>query len=201
VPLNTGQKTGWFYDQRHNRDRLASYVKGQRVLDVFSYIGGWALRAARFGAASVTAVDSSASALEAAQRNAALNDMTLESIKGQAVDALKQLRNSGQKFDVVIVDPPGLIKRKKDMDAGAEHYAQLNRLAMQLLEGDGILVSCSCSQHMSEEHLQRLLLREARNHGRPLQILERGGQGPDHPVHPAIPETLYLKAFFCRVLD
>lgn len=201
VPLDAGQKTGWFYDQHANRDRLVSYVKDKRVLDVFSYIGGWALRAAKFGTASVTAVDSSASALEAAQRNAALNGVTLETLKGQATDVLKQLRDAGRKFDVVIVDPPALIKRKKDMDAGAEHYALLNRLAMQLLEGDGILVSCSCSHHMSEEHLQRLLLRESRNHRRNLQILERGGQGPDHPVHPAIPETLYLKALFCRVLD
>jgi 23S rRNA (cytosine1962-C5)-methyltransferase len=201
VPLAGGQKTGWFYDQRANRDRLAAYVRDKRVLDVFSYIGGWALRAARAGAAGVTAVDSSAAALEAAQRNAALNGLALETLKGQAAELLKQLRDAGRRFDVVIVDPPALVKRKKDLEAGAEHYAQLNRLAMQLLEGDGILISCSCSHHMIEEQLQRLLLREARNLGRHLQILERGGQGPDHPVHPAIPETFYLKAFFCRVLD
>jgi 23S rRNA (cytosine1962-C5)-methyltransferase len=201
VPLDAGQKTGWFYDQHANRDRLAPYVRDKRVLDVFSYIGGWALRAGKFGASSLTTVDSSATALEAAQHNATLNGMTLEAMKGQATDVLKQLRDAGRRFDVVIVDPPALIKRKKDMDAGAEHYAQLNRLAMQLLDADGTLVSCSCSHHMTEEHLQRLLLREARNHRRTLQILERGGQGPDHPVHPAIPETFYLKAFYCRVLD
>jgi 23S rRNA (cytosine1962-C5)-methyltransferase len=201
VPLAGGQKTGWFCDQRANRDRLAAYVRDKRVLDVFSYIGGWALRAARAGAAGVTAVDSSAAALEAAQRNAALNGLALETLKGQAAELLKQLRDAGRRFDVVIVDPPALVKRKKDLEAGAEHYAQLNRLAMQLLEGDGILIACSCSHHMSEEQLQRLLLREARHLGRHLQILERGGQGPDHPVHPAIPETFYLKAFFCRVLD
>jgi 23S rRNA (cytosine1962-C5)-methyltransferase len=200
VPLAGGQKTGWFYDQRANRDRLGAYVRDKRVLDVFSYIGGWALRAARFGAAGVTAVDSSAAALEAAQRNAALNELPLETLKGQAAETLKQLRDTGRRFDVVIVDPPALVKRKKDLEAGAEHYAQLNRLAMQLLEDDGILVSCSCSHHMSEEQLQRLLLRESRSLGRHLQVLERGGQGPDHPVHPAIPETFYLKAFFCRVV-
>ncbi len=201
VPLDAGQKTGWFYDQHANRDRLAPYVSGKRVLDVFSYIGGWALRAGKFGASSLTAVDSSAAALEGAAHNAALNEMTLETIKGQANEALKQLRDAGRRFDVVIVDPPALIKRKKDLDAGTEHYAQLNRLAMQVLESDGLLVSCSCSHHLSEESLQRLLLREARNHRRTLQILERGGQGPDHPVHPAIPETFYLKAFYCRVID
>lgn len=200
VPLVGGQKTGWFYDQHANRDRLAAYVRGKRVLDVFSYIGGWSLRAAALGASSATAIDSSAAALECAQRNASLNGMTLETLKGDAVAVLKQLRDSGRKFDVVVVDPPALVKRKKDLDAGAEHYALLNRLAMQLLDDDGILVACSCSHHMSEEHLQRLLLRESRGQGRGLQILERGGQGPDHPVHPAIPETAYLKAFFCRVL-
>jgi 23S rRNA (cytosine1962-C5)-methyltransferase len=120
---------------------------------------------------------------------------------GDARDVLKALRDEGARYDVVVLDPPALVKRRKDLEAGAEHYAQLNRIAMQLLEADGILVSASCSHHMAAEQLQRLLLREARSHGRRLQILEQGGQGPDHPVHPAIPETQYLKAFFCRVLN
>ncbi len=199
IPIKTGQKTGWFYDQRDNRERLSRYVSGAKVLDVFSYIGGWALRAARFGAASVTCVDSSAPALEAALVNAQLNGVELETIKAQAQDALKSLRDQSRKFDVVIVDPPALIKRKKDQEAGTEHYARLNRLAMDLLAPEGLLVSCSCSHHMEADQLQRLLLRESRSLNRRLQILEQGGQGADHPVHPAIPETRYLKAFFCRV--
>ncbi|TXH04955.1 MAG: class I SAM-dependent rRNA methyltransferase [Nevskiaceae bacterium] len=200
VPLKTGQKTGWFYDQHDNRDRLARYVRGARVLDVFSYIGGWALRAAAFGAASVACVDASAPALEAAQHNAKLNGVELETLKGAALDVLKQLRDQQRQFDVVIVDPPALIKRKKDLEAGLEHYASLNRVAMQLLAPDGILVSCSCSHHLEAEQLQRVLLRESRQAGRRLQILEQGGQSADHPVHPAIPETRYLKAYFCRVI-
>jgi 23S rRNA (cytosine1962-C5)-methyltransferase len=199
VPLLGGQKTGWFYDQRANRDRMAPYARGARVLDVFSYAGGWALRASAFGAAGVACVDSSEAALTAAQRSAELQGATLEAIKADALEAMKALRAEGRQFDLVIVDPPALIKRKKDEEAGLAHYGALNRAAMHLLSADGVLVSCSCSHHLSEEQLQRILLRESRHAGRRLQILERGEQGPDHPVHPAIPETRYLKAFFCRV--
>ncbi|TXI90880.1 MAG: class I SAM-dependent rRNA methyltransferase [Cupriavidus sp.] len=200
IPLKAGQKTGWFYDQRDNRDRLSRYVRDARVLDVFSYIGGWAMRAHGFGAKTVSCIDSSATALEAAQRNAQLNGADLETIKGSALDMLKQLRDQTRQFDVIIVDPPALIKRKKDAEAGLEHYASLNRVAMQLLVPGGILVSCSCSHHLELEQLQRVLLREARTANRRLQILEQGGQGPDHPVHPAIPETRYLKGYICRVV-
>jgi len=101
---------------------------------------------------------------------------------------------------VVIVDPPALIKRKKDLETGSAHYGALNKTAIELLSPEGILVSCSCSHHLDAEALQRILLRESRSAGRRLQILEQGAQGPDHPVHPAIPETRYLKAFFCRVV-
>ena len=198
APLRAGQKTGFFYDQHANRDRVLPYVRGARVLDVFSYVGGWAARAAAAGAASVACIDSSELALDYAARNMAAQGAVPETLRGDALDLLKQLRAEGRQFDVVVVDPPALIKRKKDEEAGQAHYAALNRAALHLLAADGILVSCSCSHHLSEEQLQRILLRESRQAGRRLQILERGGQGPDHPVHPAIPETLYLKAFYCR---
>lgn len=200
VPLASGQKTGWFYDQHDNRDRLARYVRGQDVLDVFSYIGGWAIRAMKHGARSATCIDSSQLALDAARSSAALNDVAIETIQNDALGALKALRSAGRQFGVIVVDPPALIKRKKDHAAGLEHYAALNRAAMQLLTTDGILIACSCSHHLEAEQLQRILLRDARNTGRRLQILEQGAQGADHPVHPAIPETRYLKAYFCRVL-
>lgn len=198
APLRAGQKTGFFYDQHANRDRVLPYVRGARLLDVFSYVGGWAARAAAAGAASVACIDSSELALDYAARNMAAQGAVPETLRGDALDLLKQLRAEGRQFDVVVVDPPALIKRKKDEEAGQAHYAALNRAALHLLAADGILVSCSCSHHLSEEQLQRILLRESRQAGRRLQILERGGQGPDHPVHPAIPETLYLKAFYCR---
>jgi 23S rRNA (cytosine1962-C5)-methyltransferase len=199
VPVKTGQKTGWFFDQRSNRDRLARYVGGKSVLDVFSYLGGWSLRALAAGATGALAIDSSAPALEGAARNAALNGVKLDTLQGRAIDLLRELRAQGRRFDVVVVDPPALIKRRKDLEAGSAHYAALNRTAIELLAPEGILVSCSCSHHLDADALQRILLRESRAAGRRLQILEQGGQGPDHPVHPAIPETRYLKAFFCRV--
>jgi 23S rRNA (cytosine1962-C5)-methyltransferase len=198
APLKAGQKTGFFYDQHANRDRVLPYVKGARVLDVFSYVGAWAARAAAGGAASVACIDSSELALDYAARNIAAQAAAPETLRGDALEVLKALRAEGRQFDLVVVDPPALIKRKKDEEAGQAHYGALNRAAMQLLSADGILVSCSCSHHLSEEQLQRILLRESRQAGRRLQILERGGQGPDHPVHPAIPETLYLKAYYCR---
>jgi len=199
VPIKSGQKTGWFFDQRDNRDALERYVRGARVLDVFSYIGGWSLRALGHGAQSATCVDSSASALAHASANAALNGMTLETLRGEAADVLKALRAEGRTFDVVIVDPPALIKRKKDHAAGFEHYAMLNKLALELVVPGGFLVSCSCSFHLEAAELQKALLRAARATHRRLQILETRGQGPDHPIHPAIPETSYLKAFFAAV--
>ena len=199
APVRGGQKTGWFYDQHANRDRLGPYVKGARVLDVFSYVGGWAIRAAKFGASEIACVDSSKLALESAATNAKLNGLELETRQGDALEVLKTLRGEGRQFDVVVVDPPALIKRKRDTDAGTEHYAALNRQAMHLLAPGGILISCSCSFHMEASELQRILLRESRTVGRRLQILEQGGQSPDHPVHPAIVETRYLKAFYCRL--
>jgi len=169
------------------------------VLDVFSYAGAWALRAQGYGAKEIACIDSSAAALEAAQANAALNGAELEILRGQALEVMKQLAADGCRFELVIVDPPALIKRKKDHAEGLGLYGRLNRAALHLLAPGGVLVSCSCSHHLDPAELQRLLLRESRAAGRRLQILEQGGQGPDHPVHPAIPETRYLKAFFCAV--
>lgn len=199
APIRGGQKTGWFYDQHANRDRMAPYARDARVLDVFSYVGGWAVRAARFGATSIACVDSSKLALDSALVNAEINGAALDVHQGEALDVLKRLRGEGRLYDLVIVDPPALIKRKRDTDAGTEHYAALNRQAIQLLAPNGILIACSCSFHMDASELQRILLRESRAAGRRLQILEQGGQSPDHPVHPAIPETRYLKSFVCRL--
>lgn len=199
VPLKSGQKTGWFFDQRDNRDRLARYAAGARVLDVYSYVGAWGLRAADYGAAKVSCIDTSSAALEVVAANAALNDRTVETLPGQALEVMQSLAEQQRRFSLVIVDPPALIKRKKDHRAGLAHYERVNRAALALLEPGGVLVSCSCSFHLDAAELQRALLRAARADGRRLAILEQGGQGPDHPVHPAIPETRYLKAFYCRV--
>ena len=199
IALHGGQKTGWFYDQRDNRDRLVRYARNARVLDVFSYVGAWALRAHAAGAREIACIDSSANALDAARRNAELNGASLEVLRGQALDEMKKLAADARRFDLIVVDPPALIKRKKDHAEGLGLYGRLNRAALDLLAPGGVLVSCSCSHHLEAEELQRVLLRESRAAGKSLQILEQGGQGPDHPVHPAIPETRYLKAFFATV--
>jgi len=200
APLAGGQKTGWFYDQTANRQRLARYMwPGTRVLDVCSYVGAWAITALKNGAASARCVDSSDVALQAAIRNAKANGVTIETTRDDAFDALKALHERGERFDVVIVDPPAFIKRKKDVPQGQAAYRKLNQLALALMEGDGLLVSCSCSYHLAADDLVTAIQSAARHTGRFVQILEAGGQSPDHPVHPAIPETRYLKAFFCRV--
>ncbi len=202
VPLADGQKTGWFFDQAANRGALPAYVrKGSRVLDVFSYVGAWGVRAARCGAREVLCVDSSAAALELAGSNAQRNGAKLVTLKGDAFDVLEDLAKKRERFDVVIVDPPAFAKRKKDLPKALAAYKRLNQLAMQLLVDDGILVSCSCSYHVSAEDLQDAIAKAARAADKHLQILRMGGQAPDHPVHPAIPETRYLKAYFCRVSD
>jgi 23S rRNA (cytosine1962-C5)-methyltransferase len=200
APLAAGQKTGWFFDQAANRRALVKYIRqGARVLDVFSYVGAWGVRAAGSGASEVLCVDSSAAALELAASNALRNKARLTTAKGDAFDVLEDLTKKGARFDVIIVDPPAFAKRKKDLPKALAAYKRLNQLAMQLLGDDGILVSCSCSHHVSPEELRDAIAKAARAAGRHVQILEMGGQAPDHPVHPAIPETRYLKAYFCRV--
>jgi 23S rRNA (cytosine1962-C5)-methyltransferase len=202
VPLLTGQKTGWFYDQRPNRARFRHYVKGQRVLDVFSYLGAWGVEAAMAGAESVTCVDSSPKAVEAIHHNAELNGVTAKvtAEREDAFEVLKRLRAARERFDVVVIDPPAFIKRKKDIKEGTQAYQRLNQMAMQVLAKDGILVSCSCSYHLHRDELRDILLRNSRHIDRFMEIIEEGHQGPDHPMHPAIPETGYLKAFFVRLL-
>lgn len=202
APVMQGQKTGWFYDHRMNRARLAPYVKGKRVLDLFSYIGGWGVQAAAFGASDVMCVDASAFALDGVERNAALNGLTdkVACVEGDVFEALKQLKAAEERFDVIVADPPAFIKRKKDLKNGEAAYRRLNEQAMRLLNKDGILVSASCSMHLPEDDLQNILLTSARHLDRNIQLLERGAQGPDHPVHPAIPETRYIKSLTCRLL-
>lgn len=202
APVNDGQKTGWFYDHRLNRARLAPYVQGKRVLDLFSYIGGWGVQAAAFGASEVFCVDASALALDGVERNAALNGVAekVTCLEGDVFAALKELKANEERFDVVVADPPAFIKRKKDLKNGEAAYRRLNEQAMRLLNKDGILVSASCSMHLPEDDLHQIVLQSARHLDRNVQLLERGGQGPDHPVHPAIGETRYIKSLTFRVL-
>lgn len=196
------QKTGWFYDQRDNRDRLPKLVKGRRVLDLFSYGGGWGLRAAAAGASEVICVDASAAALAVVNRAARDNGLAerVKTVQGDAFDVLKELRQQRDRFDVVVVDPPAFIKRKKDFAEGRIAYRRINEMAMQLLARDGLLIACSCSHHLPRTVLLDAINQGARHLDRSVQVLMSLQQSACHPVHPAIAETDYLKGYVCRVL-
>jgi len=201
VPFAVAQKTGWFYDQAANRRQLLRLLPpGARVLDVCAYMGAWGISALKAGASTALAVDESAAALAAAARNAAANGCALATRVGNAFDVLAELREEGARFEVLVLDPPAFIKRRKDAPRGQAAYRKLNQLALQLAAPDALLVSCSCSYHLAEDELLSLVQSAARHAGAKLQLLAAGGQAPDHPVHPAIVETRYLKALFCRVL-
>ena len=201
VPVLNGQKTGWFFDHRANREWLNRHVAGKRVLDVFSYVGGWGVQAAASGASEVLCVDSSGPALEQVARNAELNGVheQVAIAVADAFDALAALKADGEQFDVVILDPPAFIKKRKDIPNGERAYARLNREAMRLLGRDGLLLSASCSMHLAPERLVDVVRGSVRHQDRHGQIIFQGHQGPDHPVHPAIAETAYLKALGVRV--
>lgn len=200
APLWDGQKTGWFYDHRLNRSRLVDYVKGQRVLDVFSYLGAWGIQAASFGANQVICVDASPLSAHWVPHNATLNNVQdkVSLITDDAFVALKNLHLANEQFSVIVIDPPAFIKKQKDKKEGLIAYQRINELALKLLAPNGILVSCSCSMHMEYDDFMQMLRRAGLRTHAHLQVLERGHQAPDHPVHLAIPETDYLKMVVLR---
>ena len=201
IDIVDGQKTGWFYDHRSSRALLASISNKQRVLDLFSYTGAWGIPAAIAGAAEVTCVDASEGALTLAHENAELNQVAdkMNFVRSDVFEFLKQARLDNQLYDIIVLDPPALIKRKKDFKQGYEAYRRLNHLALQVLSKNGILISASCSFHLSRENLHEILRGSGRHIDRHLVFFASGGQGPDHPIDPASPETEYLKTFFCSV--
>jgi 23S rRNA (cytosine1962-C5)-methyltransferase len=201
VDIVNGQKTGWFFDHRNSRQQLASLAKNRRVLDLFCYTGAWGIPAALNGASEVIGVDASEGALALAQSNAQLNQVAerMQFVRSDVFEFLKQARLNNEHYDIIVLDPPALVKRKKDFKLGFEAYRRLNDLALQVLAPNGILVSASCSYHLSIENLHELLRSSARHIDRHLVFFNQSGQGPDHPVHPGVPESHYLKTFFCSV--
>lgn len=194
-----GQKTGLFLDQRLNRRRAEAHAHGRRVLDLFCYQGEWSLHAARGGAGDVLGVDSSAPAIEVARRNLAANGLAHVGFRhGNVFDVARELERGSQRFGLVVLDPPALVKSRKHLAAGERAYRDLNRLAMSLLDEDGVLVTCSCSHHVDDATFHQLLLESARAARRPLRVLDWAAESPDHPRLLAVPETHYLK---CAVLQ
>lgn len=199
--LPTSLTDSWFYDQRENRAQLMKYVEGKRVLDVFSHIGSWGIQAAVAGAQEVFCIDETDAATDAVLENARINGVEnkVAAIQGKAAEVLKQLINDGERFDVVVLDPPAFIKRRKDQKSGEAFYRHLNELAIRLLGRDGLLVSASRSMHLERTTLVDIVRGASRHLDRHVQIINQAGQGPDYPVHPAITETDYLKTVFARV--
>ncbi len=196
-----GQKTGWFYDHADNRAALSRLVAGARVLDVFSYLGAWGISALSFGARQVLAVDSSLPALLLASENAKRNGFAeaFAYQQGDAFAVLKALKQAQETFDVVICDPPAFIKRKKDLEEGRLAYRRINQLALSLLKSGGILYTASCSYHLTMEDLLLQIRKAAAANQQAIKILGYGRQRLDHPIHPALPESEYIKALIIAV--
>lgn len=202
IPLRGGQKTGWFYDQRVNRAALSPFVQAQpgcEVLDAFCYAGGFGALAAGNGAGKVSFLDASAHALSYARRNAGQFGAEVETLQGDALSLLADLRRDGRTFDIVCLDPPAFIKRKKDARQGLEAYQRVNELGFDLVRPGGLFMTCSCSHHLEPDALRNLVTHTAGKRRRHARLLFQGFQGPDHPIHPAMPETAYLKTFLFQL--
>ena len=199
--LSAGHKTGWFFDQRENRARVASLAAGHRVLDVYSYLGGFGLTAAASGATDVLCIDRSERALEIAAQAAAEagHGGIFHFEKSEAFVALERLGKAKERFGIVVADPPAFVKTKKDLKPGARGYRKLARLSALLVEPEGILCIASCSHHMDEASFTEQVRLGMRDAGRSGRILHTGGAGPDHPVHPSLPESAYLKCLFIQL--
>jgi 23S rRNA (cytosine1962-C5)-methyltransferase len=192
-----GQKTGAFLDQRENYAAAAQYARGE-ALDVFCYQGGFALHLAR-RCSQVTGVDSSRPALEVADQNAALNHREIEWIEANAFDLLKDYASSKRLYDTIVLDPPAFAKTKRDLESAMRGYKELNLRALKMLRSGGILVTCSCSYHVSQASFLEMLADAALDAHRTLRVIEVRGQAKDHPILLNVPETAYLKCVIAHV--
>lgn len=217
VSFEEGHKTGFFCDQRENRRMLASFCEGRSVLDLCCYTGGFAIQAKRLGkAAEVTAVDLDEKAIKLARENANLNQVRVQFVHADVFAYMRDMIQNGRRYDVVVLDPPKLVRSRRELEEGTHKHFDLNRLAMQLVQPGGLLLTCSCSGLLQESAFLEMLHAAARKamprdneesavgaaqgRGRSFQILARTGAAPDHPVAPNCPETEYLKAAWLRVI-
>jgi 23S rRNA (cytosine1962-C5)-methyltransferase len=192
--LAQGQKTGWYYDQRDNRAFIAGLAKGASVLDAYSYAGGFGILAAKAGAKEVICLDSSAPALALAEESARANGVAVKAVKADVFEELERLAAQGETFDIVIADPPPFVKSKKDLEAGARAYRKLARMAALVTGKRGILLMASCSHNISPDRFAAECAAGIGRTGRCAGLIRQAGAGPDHPVHPHLPESAYLKA-------
>ena len=193
--LGAGQKTGWFYDHRENRARVAALARGADLLDAYSYLGGFGLQAASAGARSVVCLDRSEPALALAAEAAKLNGLAgaCEFQRGDVFDRLEEFARERRGFDVVVSDPPAFVKSRKDLPSGLKGYRKLIRLAAACVRPGGFLFAASCSHHVDAAQFAEALRGALRTARRGARLLHRGGAGPDHPIHPFLPESAYLK--------
>jgi 23S rRNA (cytosine1962-C5)-methyltransferase len=207
VRFEEGHKTGFFCDQRDSRERLATLCRDRSVLDLCCYTGGFAIHAARRGAAGeTTGVDLDEQAIALAKDNARLNQVRVNFVHADAFGYMRDMLTNGRQYDIVVLDPPKLIRNRREIEEGTRTHFDLNRLAVQLVVPGGLLVTCTCSGLLSEVDFLKLVHNAAQRtggafpEGRSLRILSRTGAAPDHPVAPECPETEYLKVVWARVL-
>jgi 23S rRNA (cytosine1962-C5)-methyltransferase len=192
--LAEGQKTGWYYDQRDNRAFIAALAKGKTVLDAYSYTGGFGILAAKAGAKEVVCLDSSAPALAIAEESARANNVKIQAVKADVFEELERLKAAGETFDIVLADPPPFVKSKKDLEPGAKAYRKLARLAADVTAPGGVMMIASCSHNIPPERFAQECAQGLVRAGRRAAMIRQAGAGPDHPVHPLLPESAYLKA-------
>jgi 23S rRNA (cytosine1962-C5)-methyltransferase len=193
----SGQKTGWYFDQRDNRAFVARLACGRTMLDCYCHTGGFALQAAKAGAQEVVGIDSSAPALALAEEAVAVNGVadTCRFLKADVLSELERLGAANESFDIVVADPPPFVKSRKDLEAGARAYRKLARLAASVTAANGYLLLASCSHNIPRERFEQECAIGIARAGRRAAIIRDAGAGPDHPIHPMLPETAYLKAF------
>ncbi len=192
--LGQGQKTGWYYDQRDNRAFIAGLARGKTVLDAFSYSGGFGIAAAKGGAKEVICLDSSAPALALAEDSASANQVSIRAVKADVFEELERLVAGKEVFDIVVADPPPFVKSKKDLEAGARAYRKLARLAGDVVAPGGLVLLASCSHNIPADRFAAQCAGGLMRGGRRATLIRSAGAGPDHPVHPMLPESAYLKA-------
>ncbi len=200
VDVGSGHKTGAYLDQSINRQRVAAYADGARMLDAYCYAGGFSMASLKAGAAASLLIDSSADALAMAERHAAMNGVAAKcTLSNTSVpETLRQLRQAGERFDLIVLDPPKFVQSAQQIQSGSRGYKDVNLLAMQLLSPGGILATFSCSGHVSADLFQKIVAGAALDAGREMQIIERLTQSPDHPVSVHFPEAEYLKGLVLR---